>query len=167
MNSRWGQVAEWLKNSDPKYGAEIGVKEGRFISYLLAQFPQLTMYAVDPWENQPEGSETYIGWNWDQIYGQYQQAIKPYRDRVIELRLYSEGAAKLIEDGSLDFVFIDAQHDFNSVMQDIEIWRPKLKPGGLLSGHDYQPKFQGLMRAVNISVKDPILGANDTWATWV
>lgn len=165
--SRWWQVAEWVKNRDPKYGAEIGVKEGRFISYLLAKFPELTMYAVDPWENQPDGSETYIGWDWQQIYKQYQQSIIRYKDRVIELRKYSVEAAKQIEDRSLDFVFIDAQHDFKSVMQDIEIWRPKVKPGGLLSGHDYQPKFAGLIRAVNISVGNPILGENDTWATWV
>lgn len=165
--ARWAQVTEWLKESDPRRGAEIGVKEGRFIAYLLAQYHRLTMYAVDPWEDQPNGSEDYIGWDWGQIYSQYQQKIESYRNRVIELRQYSLEASKQVDDYSLDFVFIDAQHDYNSVSQDIEIWRPKVKPGGLLCGHDYQPKFQGLIRAVNISVKNPVLGSDYTWATRV
>ena len=67
----------------------------------------------------------------------------------------------------LDFVFIDAQHDYDSVKKDIEIWTPKLKPGGLLSGHDYQPNFKGVIQAVDEAVGRPIIGENDTWATWI
>lgn len=162
--ARWAQVTEWLKGTDPHLGAEIGVKEGRFISYLLNQYPDLIMYAIDPWEDQPSGNETYIEWNWDNIYGQYQQAIRPFKDRVLELRAYSEDAVEHVHDGSLDFVFIDAQHDYDSVKRDIELWTPKLKSGGLLSGHDYQPNFPGVIQAVHEIVDKPLLGSNDTWA---
>jgi len=165
--SRWGQVAEWLTQKPPSIGAEIGVKEGRFITYLLSRFPDLKMYAIDPWENQPNGSETYQGWDWKLIYKKYCGNISPYRNRVFEIRDYSENAAKKIKNKSLDFVFIDAQHDYVSVKRDIKIWTPKIKLGGLLCGHDYQPKFSGLVKAVNELIENPILGGNDTWASWI
>ena len=167
IGSRWGQVEEWLKNKPPLRGAEIGVKEGRFISHMLCRFPKLIMYAIDPWENQPEGSETYIGWDWKDIYKRYRVNVSPYYDRVIEYRDYSQNVIGEVVNGSLDFVFIDAQHDYDSVKRDIELWRPKIKPGGLLCGHDYQPKFQGLIQAVNECVENPVLGGNDTWAKWI
>ena len=165
--TRWGQITEWMKHSDPHLGAEIGVKEGRFISYLLNAYPQLRMYAVDPWENQPGEAEDYIGWCWESIYREYQQKTASVQHRVLELREYSEVAAQKVDDESLDFVFIDAQHDYDSVKRDIELWKPKVKPGGLLSGHDYQPRFDRVIRAVDELIEDPILGANDTWATWI
>ena len=40
-------------------------------------------------------------------------------------------------DGTLDFVFIDAAHDYDSVVKDLAAWWPKLKPGGIFAGHDY------------------------------
>jgi len=164
MMTRWGQVTEWLKESDPRLGAEIGVKEGRFISYLLQQYPDLRMYAIDPWEDQPNGTETYQGWEWKAIYSEYKDRIEKYKNRVITLKRYSDYAATLIKDGSLDFVFIDAQHDYDSVKKDIYLWMPKIKPNGLLCGHDYQPKFQGVIQAVKELTNTPLLGSNDTWA---
>ena len=164
---RWHAVERLLKNKAPLLGAEIGVKEGRFISYLLAQFPDLTMYAVDPWEDQPEGTETYGAWDWSSIYRDYRKKTAPYRNRVRELWLYSVEASKKIEDQSLDFVFIDAQHDYEAVKQDIQLWRPKVKPGGLLSGHDYDPKFPGAMKAVNEMIEAPKVTTNSVWYCWV
>lgn len=162
---RWEVIAQWLKEKNPLFGAEIGVKEGRFISHLLENFPELTMYAVDPWEEQPEGNEDYREWDFNNIYNRYKAAVKPYSDRVIELREYSETAADKIPDGSLDFVFIDAQHDYYSCKRDIALWLPKVKKGGLLSGHDYNPKFPGVIRAVDEEFK-PITGLNDVWGVW-
>ena len=46
-------------------------------------------------------------------------------------------AAPLIPDHSLDFAYVDARHDYASVLEDLEAWFPKVKPGGILAGHDY------------------------------
>jgi predicted O-methyltransferase YrrM len=55
-------------------------------------------------------------------------------------------------DESIDFVFLDASHAYESISRDIDAWRPKVKRGGLLAGHDYvhwtNPEF-GVVRAVN------------------
>ncbi len=58
--------------------------------------------------------------------------------------------ASLYEDASIDFCFIDANHSYESVARDIDAWRPKVKSGGILAGHDYTdwPGY-GVMRAVN------------------
>lgn len=159
---RWQTIADCVRGLSPVMGAEIGVKEGRFIAYLLRTYPNLHMYAVDPWEPQPEGNETYAEWNWEHIYSQYRRLTAPMYHRVIEMREYSETAASKVADYSLDFVFIDAQHDYDSVKCDIALWGPKVRPGGLLTGHDYAPKFPGVIKAVD-EIGPVRIGANDVW----
>lgn len=159
---RWEVLASILKDDNPQLGAEIGVKEGRFIAYMLKNFPNLEMYAIDPWEAQPDGNESYKDWDFKSIYATFKENIRSVSDRVIELRAYSLEAAKVIEDASLDFVFIDAQHDYLSVKLDIETWSPKVKPGGLISGHDYDERFPGVVQAVNEKYI-PTIGNNSVW----
>ena len=58
-------------------------------------------------------------------------------------------AAKLYEDGSLDFVFIDTTHGYEPTKKEIEVWLPKMKKGAIMSGHDFNPKYYpGLCQAV-------------------
>ena len=166
-NWRWTQVEEWIKDLDPKLGAEIGVKEGRCIAYLCEKFPELTMYAVDPRAEQPDGTETYSDWDWAAINAEYEQRLAPFKNRVIEIKTFSVLAANGIPDGSLDFVFIDAQHDYESVKRDIEAWLPKVRGGGLISGHDYDPdpkRNYGVIKAVNEKFENILTGRNFTWA---
>lgn len=66
------------------------------------------------------------------------------------LEMSSIAAAHLYDDASLDFVFIDADHSYYAVAQDIDAWRPKVRSGGLLAGHDFcnWPGF-GVIEAVS------------------
>ena len=61
----------------------------------------------------------------------------------------STDAAKLYQDESIDFVFIDAEHDERSVYTDISAWWPKIKKGGILGGDDYSYLWPGVEVAVN------------------
>lgn len=65
------------------------------------------------------------------------------------LWMASEAAAPQVEDEWADFVFIDAGHSYLAAKADIAAWRPKVRPGGFLMGHDYHPKFPGVIRAVD------------------
>jgi hypothetical protein len=63
--------------------------------------------------------------------------IEGYEDRGIMVRASSKKASEMFEDESLDFIFIDANHAYDFVVEDINLWFPKLKKGGVFSGHDY------------------------------
>jgi len=165
--NRWEVVRYWIKNRGYKRGVEVGVKEGRFISYILNTDSKLHMIAVDPWESQPEGNENYNEWDFDLIYKQYKNRIKPFKSRVLQMRMYSQKAANLITNESVDFVFIDAQHDYESVKRDINSWLPKIRLGGLICGHDYEPNFPGVIQAVDEKFKRKFTGKNATWGSWI
>jgi len=63
--------------------------------------------------------------------------LAPFWQSVRVLQIESTRASRLFEDASLAFVYLDARHDYCSVVEDVETWWPKLKPGGLLAGDDY------------------------------
>lgn len=67
------------------------------------------------------------------------------------IRLPSNQAVKCIEDKELDLVFIDANHSYDNAKEDITLWLPKVRSGGILCGHDYFPndKTYGVTIAVN------------------
>lgn len=84
------------------------------------------------------------------------------KDRVNVLQLPSVDAAKAFPDGSLDFVFLDAAHDYESVKADIRAWAPKLKDGAILAGHDFG--WSGVARAVAEMIGDvKIIGTSWVW----
>lgn len=76
----------------------------------------------------------------DTLYQEFLSNMKPVEKYYRPIRMPSIDAAKLYQDQSLDFVFIDAQHDYDSVKEDILAWKDKVKSGGLLAGHDYNPE---------------------------
>jgi predicted O-methyltransferase YrrM len=71
-------------------------------------------------------------------------------------------AVSLYDDASLDFVFIDGSHDYDSVCKDIDAWLPKVKPNGILAGHDYR-YYEGVRRAVDSKLE----GAQPIGASWI
>jgi hypothetical protein len=72
--------------------------------------------------------------------------------------------ANQIPDNSLDFVFIDAPHDYKPTMQYIDNWRRKVKAGGFIGGQNYSNKFQGVVRAIYEQLGNPDnVFADGTW----
>ena len=162
---------------DKPIGAEIGVFTGE-LSKRLLMCDGLVLYMVDSWKG---AGEDYAGdsGDWHSSLSQDQQdsyfeltkdKVSFAGDRARIIRTNSVDAARGVPDESLDFVFIDADHSYEGCKVDIEAWWPKVKPGGLLSGHDYEndnfPKF-GVTRAVNEFSESTgleySLGDNFTW----
>ena len=118
-------------------GVEVGVFKGGFSKEILSKWPG-TLYMVDPW--RPLGDE-YIDSsnhkNHSTAYSEAMGSIGGFEDRAIMVRALSEQAVDLFEDDSLDFVYLDGNHAYDFIKQDIELWYPKVKKGGLISGHDY------------------------------
>lgn len=139
-------------------GAEIGVFNGK-TSVKLLQRDDLVLCMVDTWKGFHIYPMIVIATHEEQEEN-YREAMRNTefaKDRRKVLRLPSLEAAELIEDGTLDFVFIDADHSFIAVQADIRAWTPKIKRGGLLCGHDYaNPDYafgDEVKRAVDEAVK--------------
>jgi len=123
-----------------KLGVEVGVDRGLFSEYMMQHIPEVKMYGVDPWLNTCY--EDYNPYKLTQRYfdGCYEEAVKrlePFKDRYTIIKKFSVNALDDFEDNSLDFVYIDANHDFLHFAQDLEGWFRKVRPGGIISGHDY------------------------------
>ena len=125
-------------------GAEIGVEFGRFSRVLLGSNPNLTLLCVDPWTAYSRASQR----RQNKYYAYVQNKLAPYKHELI--RKTSMDALTVVPDESLDFVYIDAAHDFDNVMKDIIGWVHKVKKGGIVSGHDYCNFYDGgVVYAVN------------------
>jgi hypothetical protein len=119
-------------------GVEIGTFKGNFSNQIMNNWSG-TLYMVDVWRPLESGYDDsrnhgkYDGG----VYTDAMENIKGFEDRAIMVRATSEIASEMFNDESLDFVYIDANHSYDYVVQDIKIWAPKVKKGGFICGHDY------------------------------
>lgn len=123
-------LPEFFLSRGLKTGAEIGVYRGEFTEVLCKG--GLNVYAIDPWimysdyfERVPVDS-----------YPEACERLAPYKNCKI-IKETSMDALKLFRDRSLDWVYIDGNHSFAYVAQDLYFWSKKVKKGGVISGHDY------------------------------
>lgn len=152
---RFFWLANEAKKNGYKTGAEIGVMKGRTSQYLLTRVPGLHLLAVDAWEHVPleDGNPSeYEHINFKESFNLFKKRVAVGADRIIVLKGISWEMAEVIKDESLDFIFIDAGHDYDSVIKDLKAWVPKVKPGGLVSGHDIH--FPGVLKAVSELIPD-------------
>lgn len=84
--------------------------------------------------------------------------MKPVEGHYTAIKGDSAETASLYEDESLDFVFIDASHDYESFRKDLIAWFPKVKVGGMISGHDFADPYPGIMRAVRDHLAEEKVG---------
>lgn len=117
-----------------KVGAEIGVDKGEFSEKIARS--GLKLYSIDPWFSYEDYEHTRGQKKLDSLYERTKHVLAPYPNCSI-VRETSMDAAKDFEDRSLDFVYIDGNHQFKYVAEDICEWSKKVKVGGVICGHDY------------------------------
>ncbi len=127
-------LPSFFKEMGFKKGVEIGVYKGEF-SETLAQYGG-ELYSVDPWRlykdyGNPRGQKRL-----DDQYAMAKEKLSKYPN-VKVIRKTSMEALDDFEDGSLDFVYIDGNHQFAYVAEDIYHWAIKVRKGGIICGHDY------------------------------
>jgi len=134
-------------------GVEIGVWKGQFSKILLETIQPQMLYLIDPWEgNIPSGDKN--GNNIVSINGPeyFVQHIIPefyFLNNVKVINSYSS-FLQLFPDEYLDWVYVDGDHQYESVQFDLEVSYPKVKQGGVIMGHDYTDRmFPSVVRAVN------------------
>jgi predicted O-methyltransferase YrrM len=145
---------------------EVGVFKGRSAAFMATEIvnsgKDIKFYAVDHFEGSPEHGNIK-----DTLFTEAMSNLQPVIDAgaVTVIPLPSLEAVNSFEDESVDFVFIDAAHDYESVKADIYAWWSKVKSGGILAGDDYQPSWQGVIQAVNefsSATELPVLHTHDT-----
>jgi Methyltransferase domain len=120
-------------------GVEVGVCKAEFLTHLASKWNGSKLYGVDAWRYFPGLDDLNNGDNNTQLNNLAQAFMSTYSfgSKVVLIRDLSKSAADLFDDESLDFVYLDAGHDYDSVKVDLEAWYPKVKKGGILAGHDY------------------------------
>jgi len=138
-------------------GAEIGVKTGNYSDLLLRHWKGKQLVSIDPWlSDDPEAYVDRSNVSQDQFerfYIQTRERLSTYGQRSDIWRLTSVEAARKVADHSLDFVYIDARHDYESVKEDLNAWFAKVKPGGIFAGHDY---VDGMLPQGDFGVKSAV-----------
>jgi hypothetical protein len=134
---------------------EVGSWVGRSICYLgvelINQGKKPRVFAVDTWLGSAEHKSFDI-LKEDRLYNTFLKNITPLDGLVTPLRLNSLDAAASFKDESIDFLFLDASHQYEDVKRDIAAWYPKIKPGGIFAGHDVDGGWPGVNRAINESM---------------
>ena len=144
-----------VKASDGKIKkiAEIGVWKSKTVKRVLTECHDLVSeyWAIDPWPiwfRDRWYSKKFNDEQWEDLYFLSCSLILHFPQLRV-LRLDSAKAAEIFPDKYFDLVFIDAEHDYESMMKYIPTWLPKVRDGGLLTGHDYKArKFPGVEKAV-------------------
>lgn len=138
-------------------GAEIGTDQGEYAEVLMKANEYLSLLCIDPWkaEAYQKGEQPESGEGQEFFDKRYQETV----DRLSQfanahiIRSSSMEVVDIVGDKTLDFVYIDGNHDFLNVTQDIHYWFKKVKPGGILAGHDYvrypSRKFNHVQKVVN------------------
>ncbi|OGZ27066.1 MAG: hypothetical protein A2427_01050 [Candidatus Nealsonbacteria bacterium RIFOXYC1_FULL_40_7] len=134
QNSTGIDFAKLLNKFNYKRGAEIGVERGSFSEMLCKNIPGLELTCIDSWAQIPDYRKRHNSLQ-DSFYRITKEKLKPYGCKII--KGFSTDVAKTIPDESLDFVYIDANHEFQHCTDDIAEWSKKVRHGGIVSGHDF------------------------------
>jgi predicted O-methyltransferase YrrM len=133
--SRWRDMGPLLNDLNFKKGVEIGVYRGKFTACIAKSAPNLSLTGVDAWKVYKGYDEYQANDLENKAYLEAKAETEKYNVKLI--KAWSLDAALQFEDESLDFVFIDANHDYEHVSEDIAAWSKKVRKGGIVSGHDY------------------------------
>ncbi|CAE8586617.1 unnamed protein product [Polarella glacialis] len=148
--------------------AEVGVEKGQTLLYLVsrASLPIVEYVGIDPYysEEKPTLNEVLDGYRRN-----LSATISAKHGSVARLELQSsQDAVSAFEDGQFDLIFIDADHEFLPAKRDLSAWRRKVRPGGILAGHDFSMHHISVVLAVSwecgeMHTRTVNLGSDTTW----
>jgi hypothetical protein len=163
----WNLRGAYLEELAKKYGwtrgAELGVWYGKTFFRFLENVPGLTMIGVDNWSRVTPPPTHHIDQHANRDY--VISEAEKYHGRAIIMEMDMSKASALIDDESLDFIFIDGDHTYESAKRDILLWMPKVKKTGWITGHDYlYPSVKVAVDELLSPVNCPYGLTDETWA---
>ena len=138
-------------------GVEVGVAAGEYSKIILDNGVE-KLYGIDPYKRLPDYYDYMKESTFRKLYEDTKKRLRDYPNFFLILET-SEEALKRFDDNSLDFVYIDGNHNYENVLFDVTEWTKKVKPGGIVAGDDYvkrkgQDKYYDVIRAVDEYVGD-------------
>ena len=130
-------ILPFLKKIKAKTICEIGVDKGRFIKNMALCEPDLIV-GIDPWNHE---KIAFYDSPLDKLKIRYKKILQWAGEQQFKVKIirdYSINAVKLFPDKFFDFIYIDADHSYEAIKQDLKIWWPKTKKPGIIAGHDYK-----------------------------
>tara|TARA_R100000455_G_C6218638_1_gene83840 strand:+ start:81 stop:650 length:570 start_codon:yes stop_codon:yes gene_type:complete len=165
-------------HGDNLVGAEIGVHLGQSFLTLLQTCPNISkLYGVDPYvpyvDYLKEDGQSYDPMVVDEkeieyikLVSYHNQKFSGHKDKIVFYEMDGNAASKKVKDKSLDFIFIDSYCSFEQAKNDIKVWYPKVKDGGIFAGHDWNMPLVRLAVTKfreNENIKSRMSTYDDTW----
>lgn len=137
-------------------GAELGVCGGDYSEIILEIIQPKRLYLVDIWRYIDLGYHDKLMSNDKRQTARYRAVYKKFvhYDAVKIIRDYTHGLKSIIDPKSLDWIYIDADHSFNGCYDDLKLADELVHSDGVILGHDYDPRHQGTMDAVDQFVEE-------------
>lgn len=164
-----------LLDATPEGGTfvELGCYKGKSTSFIGVEIHKqkrdINFFAVDSFEGATNSTDenevkAYIGIS--EIEEAYTNNVEPIGNKISTIISLSHEASQYFEDGSVNCLFIDAGHSYEAVKKDIDCWLPKMKPNGIIVGHDYTA-WEGVNQAVTEIFGTPHKVDNDCWFIYI
>lgn len=156
--------------ADGAHFVEIGAWKGRSAAYMAVEIinsgKQIRFDVIDTWQGSGAEHDHDQDLKDGRLYEVFLENMQPVADHYRALRMTSVAASDLYEPGSLDMVFIDGAHDYDSVLADVRAWWPKVRPGGVIGGDDWA--HGPVQQAVREALADQTIEqAGGGWPWWV
>lgn len=137
-----------LKGRHDLCGAEIGVYRGEHAAFYLKELDIKFVLLIDPYVGYGDYSPAKVGLkSLAKAEEMARKRLNGYERKIKWVKKRSSEAVKFIKNSSLNFVYIDGNHSYAFVAEDLVLYYPKLKRGGLLAGHDYD--IESVKKAVD------------------
>lgn len=141
-----------MEYTQPNTIVEIGSYTGES-SEIFAEYAQ-KLFCIDPWETLYDPKDFASFSDMKKVEKMFDTRMKPYTN-IKKIKMKSEEAYTQFEPQSIDLVYIDANHTYDGILADIKLWKPKIRKGGYMSGHDYSPQWPGVIKAVDETFGTP------------
>lgn len=141
------EMLKFLGDTSQMTMIEIGSYIGESTTFFAKHFKEVI--SIDPFENGYDDTDGAChAADFEDVYKEFIKNIEPF-DNIQHFRISSKEASQFIWHTSMDFVYIDGNHMYNSVVSDIENYLPLIKDSGYIGGHDYTGWHPDVVNAVN------------------
>ena len=143
---------------------EIGSYLGESAEIFLKTGRVRRIYCIDPYKSGYDASDITSTMEMDEVKAGFYERMKPYGQAVVPMHMTSGRAVKFFESGCADMVYVDGCHLFEAVKSDIETYRPKVKAGGMIAGHDFdQEQVARAVRECFGASANPVTFEDASW----